>query len=89
MVTVVSCLRLGKLAFERDALVRLVGALDAILVARKLFDHFEDTTWHLSESPTWHIPTDYRCEGNDISDLEFAGRHRVLPFGRDSRWRSP
>ncbi len=44
MVTVVSCLRLGKLAFERDALVRLVGALDAILVARKLFDHFEDTT---------------------------------------------
>ena len=33
MVTVVSCLRLGKLAFARDPLMRFVGALDAILAA--------------------------------------------------------
>ena len=44
MVTVVSCLRLGKLAFECDALVRFVDALDAIFRlddARKLLDYFK------------------------------------------------
>ena len=54
--------------------MRLIGALDAMLglaVARKLFDHFENTIWHK--------PTDCRPDGNDISDLEFVG-HRFLAF---------
>jgi|GraSoiStandDraft_41_1057321.scaffolds.fasta_scaffold6204454_2 hypothetical protein len=72
MVTVVSCLRLGKLAFECDALVRFVDALDAIFRlddARKLLDYFKGITWH--------IPAD-RPESNDISDFEFVGSHRLL-----------
>src|SRR4051812_29110769 len=62
--------------------MRFVGALDAILIVRQHFDHFKNTTWRVPESSTWHIPTGYRYEGNDISELEFAGRHRFIAFPR-------
>jgi hypothetical protein len=62
----------GKLAFERDALMRFVGALDAIFRlagTRKVFDHFENATGH--------IPTDCRREENNLSNLGFV-RHRFV-----------
>jgi hypothetical protein len=60
-----------KLAFECNALMRFVGALDAIFGlagAWKVFDHLENTTRH--------IPADSRFEENNLSNLEFVGRHR-------------
>jgi hypothetical protein len=68
-------LSLDKLAFACDALMRFVGALDAILalaVAWKLLGHFENTSWHK--------PTNCRVDDNDISNFEFVGRHRCLAF---------
>src|SRR5262245_60948901 len=53
--------------------MQLVRALDAIfrlIVSWKSFYYFVDTTWH--------IPTNCRREGNNISDLEFMGRHRLI-----------
>jgi hypothetical protein len=69
-------LSLAELAFERDALVSFVGALDAIFRlagARELFDNFKDTTRH--------IPADRRLEKNYISDLEFVGHRFVAVMG--------
>ena len=43
------CLSLGELAFAHDTLMRFVGALDAILglvIAGKLFDYRENSTWY-------------------------------------------
>jgi hypothetical protein len=60
-------LSLDKFAFARDALMRFVGALDAILalaVTWKPLGHFENTTWHK--------PTNCRVDDNDISNLEFV-----------------
>jgi hypothetical protein len=56
--------------------MRFINALDVIfrlVAAWKLFDNFENTSWHK--------PTDRRVDGHHISDLEFMGRHRFLaPF---------
>ena len=62
-----SRLRSREFAFPRNALMQLVGALDPIFVlaiARKVLDHFVNTTWHK--------PTDCRVEGYKLSDLEFV-----------------
>jgi len=69
--------------------MRFIGALDAMLglaVARKLFDHFENTIWHK--------PTDCRPDGNDISELwdgigpsppgQMSGR--IYRFLTPTRW---
>ena len=50
--------------------MRFVGALDPIFVlaiARKVLDHFVNTTRHK--------PTDCRVEGYKLSDLEFVRAH--------------
>jgi hypothetical protein len=79
LTTGASRLRPSKLTFPCDTLMRFVWTLDVIFRLAgtwKLFDHFENTTWH--------IPADCRPEDNNISDLEFVGRHRFSPpfFGR-------
>ena len=46
-----TCLGFGEFAFPRDALVRLVAALDPVLalaIARKSFDHFVHTTRYIA-----------------------------------------
>jgi hypothetical protein len=63
-------------AFTSYALMRFVGALDAIVglaAAWQLFDHFVDATRH--------IPADCRLEENDISNLEFVGHRFVAIMG--------
>jgi hypothetical protein len=71
----------AKLAFERHAFVRFIGALNTIFglaVARELFDYFKDATRH--------IPTDGRPKDNNISDFEFVEWHQfqllrgLIPF---------
>src|SRR4051812_9283805 len=78
-----SCLRLGEFTFARNAFMRFVRALDAILTlaisVRKNLDHFKNTTWR--------IPTNCRPDGNNVSDVKFVGRHRLLAFPGDNRWR--
>jgi len=57
-----------KLAFECNALMRFVGALDAIFGLAG--------AWELSdnlEHATRHISTNCRPEKNDISNLESVG----------------
>jgi len=53
-----------------------VGALDAIFRlggARKVSNHFENTTRH--------IPADSWLEGNHLSNLEFVGHRFVTVMG--------
>jgi hypothetical protein len=53
-----------------------VGALDVIfrlIAAWKLFDHQKNITERLK-------PTDSRLDDNNVSDLEFVGRHRFIAF---------
>src|SRR6516162_3972630 len=59
-------LSLHKLAFSRDALVRFVGALDAILriVAGWRWELFENL-----KNAAGYIPTDSRPETNDLSNF--------------------
>jgi hypothetical protein len=52
-------------------------AIFRLVAARKLFDHFENTTRDK--------PTNRRVDGNDISDLEFVGQHRVARLSGDGR----
>ena len=63
----------AKLAFECSALMRFVGALDAIFGLAG--------AWELSdnlEHATRHIPADGRREENSLSNLESVGRHRFV-----------
>jgi hypothetical protein len=62
---------LYEFTFACDTLMRFVGALNAIFrlaAAWKLFDNLKN--------PAGYKPTDLWPDGNDISDLEFVGRHR-------------
>jgi hypothetical protein len=61
--------------------MRFVGTLEAIFrlaAAWKLFDHFVDTTRHIS--------TDRSPDGDNVSDFEFMRQNRFLVgwLGRDA-----
>jgi hypothetical protein len=68
-------LRSREFAFPRNALMRLVGALDPIFIlaiARKVLNHLVNTTRHK--------PTDCRVERYKFSNLEFVRAHIRRPL---------